>query len=117
MNVLGVAGLADIEPFLQQRYPTQMAATSRIMQGMDAAAALVQDGQVIAAASQERFVRQKKSGAFPFAAIDYCLDVAGIDLTQVDYVCTNFNFRRFSYLYRSSQTAREYWTRCLSPDA
>ena len=36
-------------------------------------AALVEDGQVVAAAAEERFNRQKLSKAFPSQAIDYCL--------------------------------------------
>ena len=52
----------------------------------DSAAALVKDGDVVAAAQQERFSRQKNDSAFPADAAAYCLDEAGISLDQVDYV-------------------------------
>lgn len=52
----------------------------------DSAAALVKDGTVIAAAQEERFSRKKGDAGFPRLAAAYCLEEAGIDLGQVDYV-------------------------------
>ncbi len=52
----------------------------------DSAAALLVDGQLVAAASEERFSRRKHTSAFPELAIQYCLEQAGItpkDLTHV----------------------------------
>jgi carbamoyltransferase len=52
----------------------------------DSAACLVIDGEVIAAAQEERFTRKKHDASFPDNAIFYCLQVAGIDPYQVDYI-------------------------------
>jgi len=52
----------------------------------DAAACLLVDGQVIAAAQEERFTRKKHDSAFPNQAISYCLKEAGIAPHQVDYI-------------------------------
>ena len=52
----------------------------------DSAAALIIDGEIIAAAQEERFTRKKHDAAFPSNAIDYCLSEAGINLSKVDYV-------------------------------
>ena len=52
----------------------------------DSAAALIEDGEVVAAAQEERFTRKKHDARFPVAAVDYCLGKAGIDLGAVDYV-------------------------------
>ncbi|QWE12817.1 carbamoyltransferase [Polynucleobacter sp. AP-Titi-500A-B4] len=52
----------------------------------DSAACLVRDGQVIAAAQEERFTRKKHDSAFPDRAIGYCLKEAGITPAQVDYI-------------------------------
>jgi carbamoyltransferase len=52
----------------------------------DSAAALIEDGEVVAAAQEERFTRKKHDPRFPAAAVEYCLGEAGIDLGQVDYV-------------------------------
>jgi carbamoyltransferase len=52
----------------------------------DSAAALVEDGKIVAAAQEERFTRKKHDADFPRGAIEYCLDQAGIELADVDYV-------------------------------
>ena len=52
----------------------------------DSAAALVCDGEVIAAAQEERFTRKKHDPAFPTNAIKYCLKEAGITHKDVEYI-------------------------------
>lgn len=52
----------------------------------DSAAALIKDGEIIAAAQEERFTRIKHDAAFPANAIRYCLEEAGIDLGGVDSI-------------------------------
>ncbi len=52
----------------------------------DAAAALLKDGVILAAAAEERFTRQKHCLEFPHHAIKFCLDYAGITAEQLDYV-------------------------------
>src|SRR5437868_10210309 len=54
----------------------------------DSAAALLRDGEIVAAASEERFSRRKGDERFPRLAVDYCLREAGIsakDLTHVGF--------------------------------
>ena len=52
----------------------------------DSAAALVIDGQIVAAAQEERFTRKKHDYRFPQHAIDYCLGAAGLSPGDLDYV-------------------------------
>jgi len=52
----------------------------------DAAAAIIQNDEVIAAAQEERFTRKKHDASFPSGAIRFCLKYAGIDLNEVDAV-------------------------------
>jgi carbamoyltransferase len=52
----------------------------------DSAAALVIDGDIIAAAQEERFTRKKHDPGFPSQAIAYCLQEAGLELEQLDYI-------------------------------
>jgi carbamoyltransferase len=52
----------------------------------DSAAALVVDGEIIAAAQEERFSRKKHDAGFPTNAIAYCLSEAGIEPDQLSYV-------------------------------
>ena len=52
----------------------------------DSAAALVVDGEIVAAAQEERFTRKKHDHEFPVKAIEYCLSEAGIQPEELDYV-------------------------------
>lgn len=52
----------------------------------DSAACLVSDGEIVAAAQEERFTRKKGDADFPTHAVDYCLRQAGISLADVNYV-------------------------------
>ncbi|MCH7491827.1 MAG: carbamoyltransferase [Gemmatimonadetes bacterium] len=55
----------------------------------DSAAALLIDGQIVAAAEEERFNRIKHWSGFPRLAIEYCLREGGISLTDLEYVAVN----------------------------
>src|SRR6266446_3960763 len=52
----------------------------------DAAAALLRDGVLVAAAQEERFSRKKHDAAFPLRAIEFCLQQAGLEAGDLDYV-------------------------------
>ena len=52
----------------------------------DSAAALVKDGDVIAAAQEERFTRKKHDHTFPSNAIEFCLNYAGIKGSELEIV-------------------------------
>lgn len=52
----------------------------------DSAACLVRDGEIIAAAQEERFTRKKHDFNFPTNAVEYCLKEAGISAEELDYV-------------------------------
>jgi carbamoyltransferase len=52
----------------------------------DSAAALVVDGDVVAAAQEERFTRKKHDPGFPEKAIEYCLKEAGLGPERLDYI-------------------------------
>jgi len=87
----------------------------------DSAAALVVDGQIVAAAQEERFTRRKHDHRFPKQAIDFCLRQAGIQSADLDYVgfydkpLTKFERLIETYLafvpagYRSFRQAMPLW--------
>lgn len=52
----------------------------------DSAAALVRDGEIVAAAQEERFTRKKHDPSFPTNAVSYCLNAEGVTLKDVDYI-------------------------------
>ena len=51
----------------------------------DSAAALVEDGRIVAAAQEERFTRKKNDADYPANAVAYCLAEAGVGMDEVDY--------------------------------
>src|SRR5262245_11411535 len=69
----------------------------------DAAAALLRDGELIAAAEEERFTRKKHDYEFPAKAIDFCLQTAGIRSEDLDMVVFfEKPFLKFDRILRSS---------------
>jgi len=52
----------------------------------DSAVALMVDGKIVAAAQEERFTRKKQNQSFPAHEIEYCLQEAGLDPQQLDFV-------------------------------
>src|SRR5262249_56059961 len=84
MRIIGISGLANSESYKRSRYPNLDRSEHRIRQGLDSAAALLCDGEIVAAAAEERFTGEKQTGAFPVRAINYCLSEAGL---QFDEIC------------------------------
>jgi carbamoyltransferase len=52
----------------------------------DSAAALLRDGEIVAAAQEERFTRKKHDAAFPAHAVEFCLQKAGVAAKDLDFV-------------------------------
>ncbi len=72
----------------------------------DSAACLVQDGNIIAAAQEERFTRKKHDHDFPSHAIKYCLEEGGITGDKLDYVA--FYDKPFLKFERLLETYLQY---------
>jgi carbamoyltransferase len=77
----------------------------------DAAAALLHDGSLTAAAEEERFSRVKHDYGFPRNAIQFCLDQAGIEGRDLDYVVFfEKPFRKFDRILMTAlQTYPQSW--------
>ncbi|MBM5784710.1 MAG: carbamoyltransferase [Cyanobacteria bacterium K_DeepCast_35m_m1_288] len=80
----------------------------------DAAAALVRDGRVIAAAEEERFRRIKHWAGFPTEAITWCLADAGVSLADVDHIAINSQhkahcWRKVAYTLAHRPDPRFVW--------
>ena len=52
----------------------------------DSASCILKDGEIIAAAQEERFTRKKHDNSFPTSSINYCLEEAEIKLNEVDFI-------------------------------
>jgi carbamoyltransferase len=69
--------------------------------GHDSSAAIVCDGQLVAAVEEERFTRKKHDGAVPICAVEYCLAAAGITMRDVNLMAfpgLPYRFGRDSYV-------------------
>ena len=77
----------------------------------DAAAALIRDGEIVAAAQEERFTRVKGDAAFPTQAIEACLASAGLSLADVDLIC--FHEKPWLHFERLLETSMAYAPRGL----
>ena len=86
MKVIGISGLENSMAYKKARWPGLEEREYRIAQGMDAAAALVIDGKLVAAAEQERFSGKKHTGDFPIDAINFCLAEAGLTINDIDEI-------------------------------
>ncbi|MEX2567693.1 MAG: carbamoyltransferase N-terminal domain-containing protein [Cyclobacteriaceae bacterium] len=85
----------------------------------DSASTLIKDGKIISAAQEERFTRKKNDAKFPFKAINYCLEEAGIQMEDIKAVA--FYDNPYLTLERiiSSQivaypSGKEIWTELFS---
>ena len=52
----------------------------------DSAAALIRDGDVVAAAEEERFTRRKHDSGFPSRAVQYCLEAGNVSPTDIEFI-------------------------------
>ena len=86
----------------------------------DSAACLLQDGEILAAAQEERFTRKKHDPRFPLRAIGYCLDEAKISVSDLDYVVfydkpfQTFERLLLSYLTAAPRDCDPGWKPCPS---
>jgi carbamoyltransferase len=60
--------------------------------GHDSGAALLVDGELVAAVEEERLNREKKTSDFPFQAVNWCLEQAGVKFSDVDLIAIPWNF-------------------------
>src|ERR1700732_1893974 len=109
MKILGISGFENSIPFKKAHWPLLEEREYRISQGHDSAAALFIDGELIAAAAEERFSRKKHSGDFPVGAISYCLAEAGISLGNIDEMVHNFDYQPYRSAYSLDPISTELY--------
>ncbi len=86
----------------------------------DSAACLLQGGQIVAAAQEERFTRKKHDPRFPKNAVEYCLAAAGIAINDIDHLVyydkplLTFERLLMSYLTTAPRGLRS-WLRAMPP--
>lgn len=82
----------------------------------DLSAALIRDGELVAAAEEERFRRVKHWAGFPSQAITFCLGEAGVTMSDVDHVAINQDSRanlvgKLHYILAQRPDPRLVWSR------
>ena len=117
MNILGISGFEGSTRFKRAHWPGLSEREYRIVQGLDSAAALFIDGELVAAAAEERFNRRKHSGDFPLGAISYCLAEAGLALERVDEVVHGFDYGPHKLAYSLDGGTAQLYREVLSPKA
>jgi len=117
MKVIGISGLEESMPFKRANWPGLEEREYRIAQGMDAAAALVVDGKLVAAAEQERFSGKKHTGDFPIDAIQFCLAESGISIDEIDEIAHGFNYAPYRELYLRDGVSSGLYNQVFSREA
>ena len=117
MKIIGISGLENSVPFKQAKWPGLEEREYRIAQGMDAAAALVVDGRLVAAAEEERFSGKKHTGDFPIRAIRFCLAEAGISIDEIDEIAHGFDYAPYRDLYLKDEVSSGLYNQVFSREA
>ena len=113
-TVLGISGFENSIPFKKAHWPGLNEREYRISQGHDSAAVLLVNGELIAAAAEERFSRKKHTGDFPIGAIEYCLATAGINANQVNEIAHGFDYTPYRAAFLLDPTTAEQYNQVFS---
>lgn len=104
--ILGYSGIDGYLPYKNNHIDGLTKHESFVSQGMDAAAAIIKDGKIVAACAEERFTNQKHTGSFPKNAIDACLKSAGISINDISLIAHNFNYEPYQDLFYLNDYSR-----------
>lgn len=117
MNILGISGLDSSVPFKRRHWPGLDEREYRMSQGHDAAAALLVDGEIVAAAAEERFSLKKHTGRFPIGAIRYCLKEAGLRIEDTDEMAHGFDYSKYARLFSIDELTAGRYREVFSKEA
>jgi carbamoyltransferase len=113
-NVVGISGFENSIPFKKAHWPGLEEREYRISQGHDSAAVLLVDGELVAAAAEERFSRKKHTGDFPIGAIHYCLREAGLKPDDIDEIAHGFDYAPYRAAFLLDPTTTEQYDQVFS---
>jgi len=116
MYTIGISGFEKAVAFKKREFPNLPNRNYRIVQGFDSAAALVKDGEIVAAAAEERFTGEKATGAFPIQAIQYCLKAGRLKPDQVDYIAHGFAYEPFKTFFDEEDYQKRQYAEVYSPE-
>ena len=117
MNFIGISGFEKSVPFKKAHWPGLDEREYRISQGHDAAAALIVDGEIVAAAAEERFDRKKHSAHFPIRAIRYCLAEAGLAIEDIHEIAHSFDYAPYAKIFSIDPVSADAYNQVYSREA
>jgi carbamoyltransferase len=117
MRIIGVSGIEGTMEFKRRHWPRLEEREYRISQGHDSAAALVIDGETVAAVAEERIARRKHTGDFPAGAIASCLAQTGLRVQDIDAVVHSFDYQPYRAMYALDDISKELYRDVLSREA
>lgn len=113
--ILGYSGLDGSREFKLRCFPGLDERQRRLYQGLDSAAAIIVDDQLVAAVQQERFSGVKFDHSFPADAIAYCVRQAGVRMADVQAVHHGFDYSRVRVLSAGDDFARRRYDEIYAP--
>ena len=116
MKIIGLSGLDNSVAFKRAWFPDLDPRDYRITQGFDAAAVLVTPGGVQFAAAEERFTREKATGAFPAQALAHLFASTGVEPDEVDVVAHGFDYRPYQEFFSEEDFHRRQFDEVFHPD-
>src|SRR6201987_1100297 len=117
MRILGIGGLAGAKSFRRSHWPNVDEREYPIWIGLDAAAALVVDGELVVTAKEESFNRSRQSGDFPERSIEYCLSPLKLAPDGIDLLVHCFDYSDYEELYLRDRHSVEFYEKVLSKGA
>jgi carbamoyltransferase len=117
MRILGIGGLAGAKAFKCSNWPSLDDREFSVAPGLDAAAALVINGELVATAKEESFNRSVYTTDFPAKAIKFCLSAKDLVPDEIDALVHCFDYSDYEKLYLLSKHSSELYRTVLSKEA
>jgi carbamoyltransferase len=116
MKIIGLSGLDNSVAFKREWFPDLDPRDYRITQGFDAAAVLLTPEGVQFAASEERFTREKATGAFPEQALAQLFSSTGVTPEEIDVVAHGFDYRPYEQYFSEEEFHTRQFEEVFHPD-
>jgi carbamoyltransferase len=117
MRILGIGGLAGASAFQRLNWPGLDDREFPVTLGLDAAAALVINGELVATAKEDSFNRSVHTTDFPAEAIRFCLSSKNLVPEEIDVLVHCFDYSDYRDLYLVSKRYSELYQNVLSKEA
>jgi carbamoyltransferase len=117
MRILGIGGLAGASAFQRLNWPDLDDREFPVTLGLDAAAALVINGELVATAREDSFNRLVHTTDFPAEAIKFCLSSKNLVLGEIDALVHCFDYSDYQDLFLVSKRSSELYQTVLSKEA